>query len=113
MTIPAGIITIWSGAIVDIPPGWILCDGNGGSPNLTDRFVIGAGDSFAPDDTGGAATHTHTFTGDAHFHELQVGTGIQAGADWDNETQTEVVTGTTDPGSSMPTFYALAYIMKT
>lgn len=47
------IIVLWSGAIVDIPAGWALCDGNNGTPNLQDKFVIGAGDTFA---VGGTAT---------------------------------------------------------
>lgn len=46
-----GIICIWGGAIVDIPAGWSLCDGNGGRPDLRDRFVIGAGSTYNPDDT--------------------------------------------------------------
>ncbi len=103
---------MWSGAVVDIPPGWVLCNGGSGSPDLTDRFVIGAGDSFNPDDTGGATTHTHTFTGDGHSHTLLAGESIQTGTDVDDTYTTEPATGTTDAGSSMPTFYALAYIMK-
>lgn len=46
-----GIICIWAGAIVDIPSGWSLCDGSGGRPDLRDRFVIGAGSTYNPDDT--------------------------------------------------------------
>lgn len=42
------IIVIWSGAVVDIPAGWALCDGNNGTPILTDKFIVGAGGSFAP-----------------------------------------------------------------
>ncbi|MBA7678649.1 hypothetical protein ES703_86927 [subsurface metagenome] len=45
------IIVLWSGAIVDIPAGWALCDGNNGTPDLRDCFVIGAGSIFAPDAT--------------------------------------------------------------
>ncbi len=43
------IIVLWSGAVVDIPAGWALCDGNNGTPDLRDRFVIGAGGTWAPD----------------------------------------------------------------
>lgn len=45
------IICLWSGAIVDIPAGWAVCDGNNGTPNLADKFVIGAGNSYNPGDT--------------------------------------------------------------
>ncbi len=57
---PSGGIIIWSGAIVDVPSGWYLCDGNNGTPNLRDRFVVGAGSTYAVGDTGGAETHTLT-----------------------------------------------------
>ena len=92
--------------------GWHLCDGTSGTPDLRDRFLIGAGDSFAPGATGGATTHTHTFTGDGHTHLVQAGSDIQSGAQWAVSMTTDQATGTTDPGSSMPTYYALAYIMK-
>ena len=40
---PKGIIVIWSGTIDKIPKGWVLCDGNNGTPDLTRRFIYGAG----------------------------------------------------------------------
>jgi microcystin-dependent protein len=71
-TIPAGMIAMWSGSIGSIPSGWYLCDGSNGTPNLTDRFIIGAGSSYAVNGNGGVATntlveanipaHTHTAT---------------------------------------------------
>lgn len=39
--IPTGAIVMWSGAINDIPKGWVLCDGTRGTPNLSDRFILG------------------------------------------------------------------------
>lgn len=65
--IPVGGIIMWSGAIADIPTGWALCDGANGTPDLTDRFVMGAGDTYSPGDTGGAAAFTHNSQG-AHDH---------------------------------------------
>ena len=38
---PRGAIVMWSGALVDIPFGWVLCNGQNGTPNLTDKFVKG------------------------------------------------------------------------
>lgn len=111
--IPTGIICIWSGAIVDIPVGWTLCDGTLGTPDLRDRFVVGAGDTYAVDDTGGSTTHTHTFTTDGHSHGLPVGIGLASGVTNDNITNTVQDTGTTDPANGLPPFFALAYIMKT
>jgi len=109
----SGIVLLWSGAIVDIPAGFVLCDGNNGTPDLRDRFVIGAGDSYDPDDKGGSNTHTHPFTGDGHTHEFLPGAVIQAGVTFDDETGQAAASGTTDAGSSLPPYYALAYIMKT
>ena len=58
---------IWSGATNQIPTGWILCDGSNGSPDLRDRFVVGAGSGaiYSVGDTGGSAdatlvSHSHT-----------------------------------------------------
>ena len=81
----SGMIMLWSGSVVSIPSGWLLCDGTSGTPNLQNRFIVGAGDSYAVDATGGAATvtldatqipaHSHTADGDltaasagAHTH---------------------------------------------
>jgi len=111
-----GIICLWSGAIVDIPSGWQLCDGTNGTPDLRNRFVIGAGDTYAVNDTGGAATHTHTFTSDAHDHGIPQEPGCPGAGPHPClttlDTDTEVATGTTDAGSTLPPYYALAYICK-
>lgn len=58
--VPTGVITLWSGAIGAIPSGWALCDGTNGTPDLRDRFVVGAGSSYAVGNTGGAASVTLT-----------------------------------------------------
>jgi len=55
--VPKGGIIIWSGSINNIPEGWVLCDGNNGTPNLTDRFVLGAGHNYTVDSTGGESEH--------------------------------------------------------
>jgi microcystin-dependent protein len=66
-TIPSGGIIIWSGSAASIPTGWVLCNGSNSTPDLRDRFVVGAGSSYAVGDTGGSAnaivvSHTHTAT---------------------------------------------------
>lgn len=58
-----GIICMWSGAIVDIPDGWVLCDGNNGTPDLRNRFVLGAPDGIDPGDIGGTTAHRHPVIG--------------------------------------------------
>ena len=65
--IPTGIISMWSGSIATIPSGWLICDGTNGTPDLRNRFIVGAGSTYAVADTGGSAdavvvSHTHTAT---------------------------------------------------
>jgi len=64
-TIPSGGIILWSGSSSSIPTGWVLCNGSNGTPNLTNRFVIGAGSGYGVGGTGGSAdatlvSHSHT-----------------------------------------------------
>ena len=113
MKIPTGIIILWSGAIVNIPTGWVLCNGANGTPDLRNRFVIAAGDTYGPDDTGGSVTHTHPFTGDGHTHTHAVGVVIGSGIGHSNLMSTSYATGTTDADGELPPYYALAFIMKT
>lgn len=61
--LPRGCVIMWSGLIDQIPPGWSLCDGTNGAPDLRDKFVMGVGSIFASGATGGAETHTHTLSG--------------------------------------------------
>ena len=63
--IPTGGIIIWSGAANAIPTGWLLCNGSNGTPDLRNRFVVGAGSTYAVGATGGSAdaivvSHNHT-----------------------------------------------------
>jgi hypothetical protein len=51
--VPAGGIIMWSGSIGSIPSGYYICDGSNGTPDLRDRFVVGAGTSYAVGNTGG------------------------------------------------------------
>lgn len=111
--VPAGTICLWHGAIVDIPTGWILCNGANGTPDLRDRFIVCAGGAFAVGAAGGNQTHTHTFTGDGHNHDFTAGFGIASGAVYDNTTSTDPARGTTDSGNHLPPYHALAYIMRT
>lgn len=72
-----GVIKMWSGSIESIPARWALCDGTNGTPDLTDKFIVGAGNSFAPAVTGGSNTHVHTGTTEAeagHTHTLTIAT---------------------------------------
>ena len=111
--VTSGMILLWSGAIVDIPAGYALCNGANGTPDLRDKFVVGAGSSYAVGGNGGAATHDHSFWTDGHTHQLTGGVAVAAGSGLDVETDEIQDSGTTDPGDNLPPYYALAYIMKT
>lgn len=68
--VPVGIIVMWSGAVVNVPSGWAICNGANGTPDLRNRFVVGAGNVYAPGNNGGSDTvsllptnlpsHSHT-----------------------------------------------------
>jgi len=79
---PVGGIIMWSGSVASIPSGWALCNGSNGTPDLRNRFVVGAGSTYAVNATGGSAdaivvSHTHTATSTStvtdpgHKHNLE------------------------------------------
>lgn len=89
--IPVGGIIMWSGTVATIPNGWALCNGSNGTPDLRDKFIVGAGSTYAPAATGGAATTTlYVENLPSHDHEFS-GTTSNAGG------HSHVVT---DPGHS-------------
>lgn len=111
--LPSGTILLWSGSIATIPAGFVLCDGNNGTPDLRDRFLYGAGGARAPGYTGGSTQHNHNFIGDGHFHTHAVGSGLQAGIGYIAPSSISSAIGTTQNTNHLPPHYALAFIMKT
>ena len=139
--IPTGGIFLWSGSIGSIPAGYVLCNGNNGTPDLRDRFVVGAGSTYAVNATGGSAdavvvSHTHAATVTDPGHQHQTGlnnarpvTGTAAlystndpSPDPSSELTVSAVTGISVTNASagvsgtnanLPPYYALCYIMKT
>lgn len=82
-SVPSGLISMWSGTIATIPSGWVLCNGSNGTPDLRNRFIIGAHSDSAGvaystvtgsnTTTGGTkdaivVSHTHTITDAGHSH---------------------------------------------
>ena len=88
---------MWSGSVDAIPTGWVLCNGENNTPDLRNRFIVGAGDEYGAGDVGGTATY-------------ELGTQLSG-------TKSPDVSGF--PGYPYPTsmdnrppYYALCYIMK-
>jgi hypothetical protein len=139
-TLPTGMILLWSGSIGSIPAGYLLCDGTNSTPDLRNRFIIGAGSSYSVNQTGGSAdavlvshTHTATVTDPGHTHTTTPSTlflrasagaqGSNSGSNWRTDTLTVAstttgitvaneTTGTSGTGANIPPYFALCYIMK-
>ena len=89
-----GMIVLWSGNTGSIPTGFALCNGqtvNGNTtPNLTDRFVVGAGNGYGVGASGGSANSTlvsHSHTINNHTHTYSATTNS------DSHTHTSEITG--------------------
>lgn len=96
--IAAGIIVVWSGSIVSIPNGWFLCNGQNSTPDLRDRFIVGAGTTYAVNAVGGVASHTHTIT------------GTSGGTSLTQSQLPDCALPVTDPSHSHPNVALLFYI---
>ena len=119
--IPHGLIAMWSGVFDEIPSGWALCDGNNGTPDLRDRFIVGAGAKYSVGDVGGSDSVTLTANQmPRHNHELTYGGSAAAnlirvlGAN-NNAGNSGVpvsMAGGDEAHENRPPYLALAYIMK-
>jgi Phage Tail Collar Domain len=138
-TIPIGGIIMWSGSIATVPDGWALCNGTTVSsrvtPNLQDKFIVGAGNSYAVNGSGGSISQTlsaamlptFNFTyDDIYFMETGGDTSLAStlniskgsgNSDSGNAPWHVSRTGTFSNNnqsavSTVPPYYALAYIMR-
>lgn len=106
------VIVMWFKPIADIPDGWGLCDGTQGLPDLRDKFIRGTAVGVDPGETGGSSSHTHDFSAGAHDHDFDTGDEVAAGEDFDDTTDSTLVTGTTDAKAHLPPFYEMVFIGK-
>jgi len=67
----SGMIMLWSGSTGSIPSGWVLCNGQNSTPDLRDRFIIGAGNNYNVNATGGESSKLlGTANLPSHTHQL-------------------------------------------
>jgi len=107
-----GMILLWSGSVASIPSGFALCNGSNGTPDLREKFVLGAG-TTAPGATGGNLTHRH-------YNNFWISGSLPGGIDIKDDSPNGQFgadvgiqcTGYTDYINHLPPYYALCYIMK-
>lgn len=74
----SGMVIMWYGTLASIPAGWVLCNGSNGTPNLIDRFAVGAGGSYTKGNTYGSNSRSITLTTahlPVHSHTITIGYG--------------------------------------
>lgn len=70
-----GMGMFWFDILANIPDGWYVCDGDNGTPDLRDKFIVCSGGTYTLGSSGGAATHTHVIEIEAagvHSHTVTV-----------------------------------------
>ena len=132
MAFPPGTVLMWwdSGATSEttVPPGWILCNGQNGTPDLRNRFPLGwdatKDSSRANGFTGGQETVTLSEAQiPAHAHTIQTmikqennvcdGVGNRRPPDMRNWGTRKVDNaGGGQAHENMPPFMVIKYIMK-
>jgi len=127
--IPIGSIVMWSGSIASIPTEWVLCNGLNGTPDLRDKFILGAGSSYSVGANGGESTHklliaempshNHNIIREGSYFFNKYSTDFLERATGNNVSSSSYSDGLTkssggdQPHNNMPPYYALAYIMRT
>ena len=134
-SVPKGSVIPWYGSLDDIPDGFALCNSQNGTPNLTDRFIVGAGNTYTLGSIGGEAAHTLTVDEmPSHSHAQATNNGIEQ--DYGREVGYNLhqyfgnipaqgydyqdmagpiptsITGGNQPHENRPPYCALYFIMK-
>ena len=99
-SIPPGTIVMWAGPADEIPRGWAVCDGSGGTPDLRDRFIVGAGAHYEAGQTGGVEETIHD-------HEILNHPARQLAAGNDYTALTNAAAN-----DNRPPYYAITFIMR-
>lgn len=121
--VPVGAIVIWSGEAYNIPTGWHLCDGEDGTPDLRDKFVLGAGTNHSVGTQGGQETvtltvaqmpsHAHSYSRPSSSYRVTtLSSGGSLVASSTTSSYNSGYQGSTQAHENMPPYYALCFIMK-
>lgn len=108
---PSGVICMWSGSIASIPSGWVICDGNNSTPNLTNRFVYGANEGASAGNASVGSTGGRTPAG--NDSAVTAASGTAPATDYNSNVDANSQNSTSHTHDVMPPYYALAFIMKT
>jgi len=164
ITMPAGALLMWSTGTA--PTGYLLCNGSAVSrttyatlfaaigtaygsgdgsttfnlPDMRDRMPIGAGTTYAVNDSGGSkdaivVSHTHAFTtgsAGSHSHTVATGSGLNPSTDYvqpavtslgqtvntstvadHTHTGTTNSTGSSGTNANLPPYRGVYFIIKT
>lgn len=136
-SVPIGGIIFYNGTFAAIPSNWHLCDGTGGTPDLSGLFIIGTKVEGSLGATGGTlqhvhavgtlvaaneSAHTHAFTSSANAATPDLlaadttATGVAAdGTTGAGSAHTHTLSGSTaqnTSGNALPPYYTLAYIRR-
>lgn len=122
---PIGAVIAYAGDIDSIPPGWHICDGTEGTPDLRGRFVLGQSSRYRYGTSGGEATHKlttnempshkhtiYSLTGDGSYHSMPTSDGRSNTTKNTLGSNTCSNTGGNQPHNNMPPYYVLYYIMR-
>lgn len=117
-TVPIGAILLWSGSIANIPDGYALCDGSGGTPDVANLFIRAAVTDETINSTGGANERETSVELNGTGGAVGVTTqGVASGTDFNavtGATYNEPVNGHSHVLNidTVPEYYALALIMR-
>ncbi|MFA1241135.1 tail fiber protein [Serratia odorifera] len=71
-TFHRGMVMMFAGTTAEIPIGWAICDGQNGTPDLRDRFIVMAGTKYQGKGDGTTTTGNATVTGSVTVHETKL-----------------------------------------
>ena len=137
---PVGGIIMFSGNTATLPTNWKVCNGSNGTPDLRDRFIVGAGTTYTAGTQGGSATaslvdHRHIYAMDDNTPGISVidnykgatisGGGAEGGGSLQRYntsspsknigaafTEADVTVVPEINTANLPPYHALVYIMR-